>query len=244
MRGSRRRPHPHRPSPEGKWGEPVARWFAVAYRQCNPHCDSGDSLTTFVGLSLAARSARARASSNGCKDTTHGDSHQTAARGTQGTGLFPDRGGGLALAPGRALCRDPRSLQSTRQAGADPSGSRQGAGVDGEGGDAHRYRPLPAEAGRSARQTPRIVGRLRKPHGEQGEVAVQPLVQNPGAVVAAQARLYVVDEDRRVIAGPLTVARRRAYHREWLLGLAGVTREAAEAGRERCAALDRAPGGM
>ncbi|PYP31249.1 MAG: hypothetical protein DMD47_07500 [Gemmatimonadetes bacterium] len=103
--------------------------------------------------------------------------------------------------------------------------------MDGEGGDAHRHRPLAAQAGRSARQTPRIVGRLRKPHGERGEVAVQPLVQNPGAVFAPQALLYVVDEDRRVIAGPLTVARRRAYHREWLLGLAGVTREAAEAWR-------------
>ena len=72
---------------------------------------------------------------------------------------------------------------------------------------------------------------MRKPHGERGEVAVQPLVQNPGAVFAPQALLYVVDEDRRVIAGPLTVARRRSYHREWLLGLAGVTREAAEAWR-------------
>jgi len=60
---------------------------------------------------------------------------------------------------------------------------------------------------------------------------VQPLVRNPGAVFVPQARLYVVDEDRRVVAGPLTVARRRSYHREWLLGLAGVTREAAEGWR-------------
>ena len=53
-----------------------------------------------------------------------------------------------------------------------------------------------------------------------------PLVENPGAVFTPQARLLVVNEDREVIAGPLIVARRRAYHREWLLSFVGVTSRA------------------
>jgi ribosomal 30S subunit maturation factor RimM len=68
---------------------------------------------------------------------------------------------------------------------------------------------------------------VRKPHGQQGEVAVVPLVANPGAVFVPQAQLYVVTEDRQVIAGPLVVGRRRAYHREWLVGFRGVTSRAA-----------------
>jgi len=47
---------------------------------------------------------------------------------------------------------------------------------------------------------------------------VFPLVANPGALLVPKARVYVVDEDRKVLAGPLVLARRRAYHREWLLG--------------------------
>ncbi|HYT70257.1 MAG TPA: hypothetical protein VEK78_02675 [Gemmatimonadales bacterium] len=60
-------------------------------------------------------------------------------------------------------------------------------------------------------------------------MAVFPLVANPGAVFAPKARLYVVNEERQVVAGPLVVARRRAYHREWLLGFDGVTSRAAVA---------------
>ncbi len=66
-----------------------------------------------------------------------------------------------------------------------------------------------------------------------------PLVENPGAVFVPKARLYVVDEDRQVIAGPLVVARRRAYHREWLLGFEGVTsRAAVEPWRDRFVAVE------
>ena len=57
-------------------------------------------------------------------------------------------------------------------------------------------------------------------------MAVVPLVENPGAVFTPKARLFVVSEDRQVVAGPLIVARRRAYHREWLLGFEGVTSRA------------------
>ncbi len=58
-------------------------------------------------------------------------------------------------------------------------------------------------------------------------MAIHPLVENPGTVFAPRARLYVVTEDRKVVAGPLVVARRRAYHRDWLLGFVGVTSRAA-----------------
>jgi hypothetical protein len=58
-------------------------------------------------------------------------------------------------------------------------------------------------------------------------VAIHPLVENPGAVFAPRARLYVVNEERQVVAGPLVVARRRAYHRDWLLSFVGVTSRAA-----------------
>lgn len=53
-----------------------------------------------------------------------------------------------------------------------------------------------------------------------------PLVENPGAVFAPRAELVIVDAERRVIAGPLVIARRRAYHRQWLLGFVGVNSRA------------------
>ena len=66
-----------------------------------------------------------------------------------------------------------------------------------------------------------------------------PLIENPGAVFTPRARLLIVDADRRVIAGPLIVARRRAYHREWLLGFVGVsTRAVVEGWRDQFVATD------
>ena len=66
-----------------------------------------------------------------------------------------------------------------------------------------------------------------------------PLVANPGTIFVPRARLFVVDEERRVIAGPLVVARRRAYQREWLLGFVGVTaRVAVEGWRDHFVATD------
>ena len=65
-----------------------------------------------------------------------------------------------------------------------------------------------------------------------------PLVDKLGAVFQPKAQMFVVDEARRVIAGPLVLARRRAYHREWLLGFAGVTsREAVEGWRDQFLAV-------
>jgi hypothetical protein len=63
-------------------------------------------------------------------------------------------------------------------------------------------------------------------------------VDKLGAVFQPKVQVFVVDEARRVIAGPLILARRRAYHREWLLGFAGVTsREAVAAWRDRFLAV-------
>ena len=66
-----------------------------------------------------------------------------------------------------------------------------------------------------------------------------PLVEKPGTVFVPKARLYVVNDAREVLAGPLVVTRRRAYHREWLLGFEGVTsRAAVEGWRDQFVAVD------
>src|SRR5436305_6419001 len=110
-----------------------------------------------------------------------------------------------------------------------------------EGRPPRRHGARARQEGWSAGPTPRVVGRLRKPHGQRGEVAVLPLVENPGAVFTPKARLLVVNEDRRVVAGLLVVSRRRAYHREWLLGFVGVTsRAAVEAWRDHLVAVEEA----
>jgi hypothetical protein len=64
-------------------------------------------------------------------------------------------------------------------------------------------------------------------------------VENPGTVFVPKARLYIVNEARDVVAGPLVVARRRSYHREWLLGFEGVTSRGAVASwRDQLVAVD------
>lgn len=66
-----------------------------------------------------------------------------------------------------------------------------------------------------------------------------PLVANPGAVFAPKARVYVLDENRAVLAGPLVISRRRAYHREWLLGFEGIrSRAAVDGWRDQLVAVD------
>ena len=72
-------------------------------------------------------------------------------------------------------------------------------------------------------------------------MAVLPLVENPGAVFVLKAQVYIVDERRQVLAGPLVVTRRRAYHREWLLGFQGITaRSAVEGWRDQYVAVEEA----
>jgi hypothetical protein len=68
---------------------------------------------------------------------------------------------------------------------------------------------------------------------------VIPLIENPGAVFAPKARVYIVNDARAVLAGPLVIARRRSYHRQWLLGFEGITTRAAVDGwREQLVAVD------
>ena len=65
-----------------------------------------------------------------------------------------------------------------------------------------------------------------------------PLVENVGTVLVPKARLYVLNDAREVLAGPLVIARRRSYHREWLLGFEGITsRAAVESWRDQLVAI-------
>lgn len=70
-------------------------------------------------------------------------------------------------------------------------------------------------------------------------MAVIPLVENVGTVFVPKARLYVLNDAREVLAGPLVISRRRSYHREWLLGFEGITsRGAVESWRDQLVAVD------
>ena len=70
-------------------------------------------------------------------------------------------------------------------------------------------------------------------------MAVIPLVENVGTVFVPKARLYVLNDAREVLAGPLMISRRRSYHREWLLGFEGITsRGAVESWRDQLVAVD------
>jgi hypothetical protein len=73
---------------------------------------------------------------------------------------------------------------------------------------------------------------------------VSPLVDKLGALLQPKAQVWIVDEGRHVLAGPLVLARRRAYHREWLLGFNGVTsRDAVEGWRDQFLAVPEADAG-
>ena len=70
-------------------------------------------------------------------------------------------------------------------------------------------------------------------------MSVIPLVQDVGTVFAPKARLFVLNDSREVLAGPLAIARRRSYHREWLLGFEGITsRAAVESWRDQLVAVE------
>jgi hypothetical protein len=64
-------------------------------------------------------------------------------------------------------------------------------------------------------------------------------VADPGSLLVPKARVYVVDDTRTVLAGPLILGRRRAYHREWLVGFEGVSsRAAVEVWRDQYLAVE------
>jgi 16S rRNA processing protein RimM len=67
-----------------------------------------------------------------------------------------------------------------------------------------------------------VVGRLRRPHGLKGDCTLFPLTDDPEAVLAAGRSVWLVDLEGKTVAGPLTIERSRAYHREWLVKLAGI----------------------
>jgi 16S rRNA processing protein RimM len=74
-----------------------------------------------------------------------------------------------------------------------------------------------------------VVGRLRKPHGLKGDSTLFPLTDDPETVLAPGSAVWLVGLDGEVVAGPLTIERSRAYHREWLVKFAGADgREALE----------------
>lgn len=67
-----------------------------------------------------------------------------------------------------------------------------------------------------------VVGRLRKPHGLKGDVALFPLTDDPERTFRPGAEFLVLDLGGQVVAGPLQLERARAYHREWLVKFRGV----------------------
>jgi len=74
-----------------------------------------------------------------------------------------------------------------------------------------------------------VVGRLRKPHGLKGDVTLFPLTDDPAAVFAPGRPVWLVGLDGEEVAGPLTIERSRAYHREWLVKFEGAdSRDALE----------------
>jgi len=69
-----------------------------------------------------------------------------------------------------------------------------------------------------------VVGRLRKPHGLKGSVAVFPLTDQPTEAYAAGQALVVKSLDGEVVGEPLVVEWAKPYHREWLLKFRGLDR--------------------
>jgi 16S rRNA processing protein RimM len=67
-----------------------------------------------------------------------------------------------------------------------------------------------------------VVGRLRKPHGLKGEIAVFPLTDTPDLAFAPGQPVWIMNLEGEVVAGPFPVERSRGYHREWLLKLEGI----------------------
>ena len=66
-----------------------------------------------------------------------------------------------------------------------------------------------------------VVGRLRKPHGLKGDCAVFPLTADPELAFEAGREVWLRGLDGSPVAGPLRIARSRAYHRQWLVAFDG-----------------------
>ncbi|MEK6687041.1 MAG: ribosome maturation factor RimM [Gemmatimonadota bacterium] len=66
-----------------------------------------------------------------------------------------------------------------------------------------------------------VVGRVRKPHGLKGDCAIFPLTDDPATVLATGRVVWVVNLEGEPVVGPLTIARSRSFHREWLVSFEG-----------------------
>jgi len=85
-----------------------------------------------------------------------------------------------------------------------------------------------------------VVGRVRKPHGLKGEVAVFPLTDRPEAIFVPGRTVQLVDLGGEQL-GEVVLEAARIYHRECLLKFAGHDRrEAVEALRQLFIAVPRA----
>ncbi|NUQ19551.1 MAG: 16S rRNA processing protein RimM [Gemmatimonadaceae bacterium] len=81
-----------------------------------------------------------------------------------------------------------------------------------------------------------IVGRVRKAHGIQGELVVQPITDAPDAIFASGRRLLVGDASGRVDAKipPAEIRAARPFKEGFIVTVAGIPdRTAAERWRER-----------
>jgi 16S rRNA processing protein RimM len=67
-----------------------------------------------------------------------------------------------------------------------------------------------------------VVGRLRRPHGLKGDSTLFPLTDSPDEVFAPGRSVWLMGLDGETVAGPITIERSRAYHREWLVKFQGV----------------------
>ncbi|MGH7582075.1 MAG: ribosome maturation factor RimM [Gemmatimonadales bacterium] len=84
-----------------------------------------------------------------------------------------------------------------------------------------------------------VVGRVRKPHGLKGEVAIYPLTDQPQAVFAPGRTLQLLDLGGAP-AGEVVVEQSRIYHRECLIKFAGrERREDVESLRQLFVAVPR-----
>lgn len=86
---------------------------------------------------------------------------------------------------------------------------------------------------------PIVVGRVRKPHGLKGEIAVFPLTDDPDGVYTVGRSLLLLDL-RGDVLGEVRIAQARVYHREVLVRFADHDRrEAVEEFRGRFLAARR-----
>ena len=69
---------------------------------------------------------------------------------------------------------------------------------------------------------PIVVGRVRKPHGLKGELAIFPLTNDPESVFVVGQVMSVLDL-RGDAQGEVTIEQARVYHREVLIRFAGHT---------------------